>query len=74
MKVLQMGKQSHYREDPRWGVLNGTIHNWKCFLAYEKLKHIFKTIIYYSNIKMCRKLCRFIWAHDGFIGQPILKL
>ena len=41
-------KQSYYREVPRWGVSNGTRHNWKCFLAHKKLKHIFKIIIYFS--------------------------
>ena len=39
--MVQAYHQSHYREIPRWGVSNGTRHNWKCFLAYKRFEVFF---------------------------------
>ena len=71
---LDLG-QSHYREVRRWGVSNRTRHNWKYFLAYNKLKLIFKNYHTFFNTSKCAANYVISFEmYDGFIAQKILKL
>ena len=62
--------QSHYREDPWWGVSNGARNNWKFFLAYKRFhislinQNVPKIISFHLRYMMV-SLVKIFWSYKG---------